>query len=104
MNEQLYNDIDTAVTTICRANDTPSKLSNGVASVFYDGIRIANDNGFDWIDGEGFSSAYYDAAIKGMKHTLYADDEAAVFDPDFDIGSGCEESCEVFSDEDNVGV
>ena len=33
-----------------------------------------------------------------------ADDDAAVFDPDFDIGSGCEESCEVFSDEDNVGV
>lgn len=73
MSEQLYNDIDNAVTTICRANDTPSKLSNGVASVFYDGIRIANGNGFDWIDGEGFSSAYYDAAIKGMKHTLYAE-------------------------------
>lgn len=30
-----------------------------------------------------------------------AHDEAAVFDPDFDIGAGCEESCEVFSDEDN---
>lgn len=30
-----------------------------------------------------------------------AHDEAAVFDPDFDVGAGCEESCEVFSDEDN---
>jgi hypothetical protein len=27
-----------------------------------------------------------------------AGDEAAVFDPDFDVGAGCEESCEVFSD------
>jgi hypothetical protein len=31
-----------------------------------------------------------------------AHDEAAVFDPDFDVGAGCEESCEVFSDEDNT--
>jgi len=31
-----------------------------------------------------------------------ADDDAAIFDPDFDVGAGCEESCEVFSDEDNV--
>ena len=30
-----------------------------------------------------------------------AHDEAAVFDPEFDVGAGCEESCEVFSDEDN---
>jgi hypothetical protein len=30
-----------------------------------------------------------------------AHDESAVFDPDFDVGAGCEESCEVFSDEDN---
>lgn len=30
-----------------------------------------------------------------------AHDEAAVFDPDFDVGAGCEESCEVFSDDDN---
>lgn len=29
-----------------------------------------------------------------------AHDEAAVFDPDYDVGAGCEESCEVFSDED----
>jgi hypothetical protein len=27
--------------------------------------------------------------------------DAVVFDPDFDVGAGCEESCEVFSDEDN---
>jgi len=27
-------------------------------------------------------------------------DEAAIFDPDFDVGAGCEESCEVFADED----
>ena len=27
-------------------------------------------------------------------------DESAVFDPDFDVGSGCEESCEVFNDDD----
>lgn len=33
---------------------------------------------------------------------LRADDDAAVFDPDFDIGAGCEESCEVFADEDNA--
>lgn len=31
-----------------------------------------------------------------------AHDEAAVFDPDYDVGAGCEESCEVFSDEDNL--
>jgi len=31
-----------------------------------------------------------------------SDDDAAVFDPDFDIGAGCEESCEVFADEDNA--
>jgi len=31
-----------------------------------------------------------------------AGDDAAVFDADFDIGAGCEESCEVFSDEDNM--
>lgn len=29
-----------------------------------------------------------------------ASDDAQVFDPNFDIGAGCEESCEVFSDED----
>lgn len=29
-----------------------------------------------------------------------ADDDAAVFDPDFDVGAGCEESCEVFGDDD----
>lgn len=29
-----------------------------------------------------------------------ASDDAVVFDPNFDVGSGCEESCEVFSDED----
>lgn len=33
-----------------------------------------------------------------------ADDEAVVFDPDFDVGAGCEESCEVFSDEDMGAV
>ncbi len=33
-----------------------------------------------------------------------ADNDAAVFDPDFDVGAGCEESCEVFADEDNVGT
>jgi hypothetical protein len=32
---------------------------------------------------------------------LPAHDDAAVFDPEFDVGAGCEESCEVFSDEDN---
>ncbi len=31
-----------------------------------------------------------------------ADDDASVFDPDFDVGAGCEESCEVFADEDNA--
>lgn len=29
-----------------------------------------------------------------------ADDESAIFDQDFDTGGGCEESCEVFSEED----
>lgn len=29
-----------------------------------------------------------------------ADDESQIFDPDLDIGAGCEESCEVFSEED----
>lgn len=29
-----------------------------------------------------------------------AHDESAIFDPDYDVGAGCEESCEVFSDED----
>jgi hypothetical protein len=33
-----------------------------------------------------------------------AGDDATVFDPDFDLGAGCEESCEVFADEDNVGT
>lgn len=37
------------------------------------------------------------------KHTFKrADDDSVVFDSDFDVGAGCEESCEVFSDEDNV--
>ena len=29
---------------------------------------------------------------------------AAVFDPEYDVGAGCEESCEVFADEDNAGT
>ncbi len=35
---------------------------------------------------------------------IRADDDAMVFDPEYDIGAGCEESCEVFSDEDMRGV
>jgi hypothetical protein len=31
---------------------------------------------------------------------IRAHDESAVFDPEFDVGAGCEESCEVFSDGD----
>lgn len=34
---------------------------------------------------------------------VYASDEAKVFNPDFDVGAGCEESCEVFADEDMNG-
>lgn len=42
------------------------------------------------------------AEYKKKRHTFKrADDDSAVFDPDFDVGGGCEESCEVFSDEDN---
>lgn len=32
-----------------------------------------------------------------------ASDDAAVFDEELDLGGGCEESCEVFADEDEVG-
>jgi hypothetical protein len=31
-----------------------------------------------------------------------ADDDAQVFDADMDVGAGCEESCEVFADEDEL--
>lgn len=77
MNEQLYNDIDSAVTTICRANDTPSKFSNGVASVFYDGVRIANGN---WHDDYG---------VPWVFNTV-AEAQAAIDDllqemPDYDV-------------------
>lgn len=41
------------------------------------------------------------AEYEAKKHSFVpADDEAAVFDSDFDVGAGCEESCEVFSEED----
>ena len=75
-NEQTYYKIEQAVCAICRLNDIPNKLANGVASVFYDGIRIANGLGFDWIEGEGYHDSFYGAAIKGMKHTLYAESRA----------------------------
>ena len=72
-NQELYDKIDNAITHVCRANGLPDKYANGVASVYYDGIRIAKGWGFDWVDGEGYPDAYYDAVIKGMKHTLYAE-------------------------------
>lgn len=38
------------------------------------------------------------AEYERKKNTFVpAHDEAAVFDPDFDVGDGCEESCEVFA-------
>lgn len=72
-NEKTYYKIEQSITTICRANGPPDDFANGLASVFYDGVRIANGNGFDWIEGEGYHDSFYEAAIKGMKHTLYAE-------------------------------
>lgn len=43
--------------------------------------------------------ADYGQLPEGFK---FADDDAQIFSPDFDVGGGCEESCEVFSDEDMV--
>lgn len=82
-NQELYDKIDQAVTKVARddfknwgsGNET-DKYANGVASVYYDGIRIANGWGFDWVNEEGYPDAYYDAVIKGMKHALYAEHRA----------------------------
>jgi hypothetical protein len=41
---------------------------------------------------------------ESVKETFQpATDDAQVFDPEFDVGAGCEESCEVFGPDDGDG-
>jgi len=43
------------------------------------------------------------AAYEKIKNTFIpATDDAQIFDPELDVGGGCEESCEVYADEDEI--
>jgi hypothetical protein len=74
--EQIFDQIETEVRAICAkytkmGPPTPEgEFANKIATVFYAGERIARGWGFDWIDGEGYPSGYFDAVLKGMRHNL----------------------------------
>lgn len=71
-----------------RKDTSADPLPEGYRRVFFRGNKSTDD---------------LFAEYEQKKHTFKrADDDSIIFDPDFDVGAGCEESCEVFSDEDNA--
>lgn len=70
--EQIYNRIDNAIRAL-PWNGRPTPFQNGVSRVLHEGEFIARVNGFDWVDGEGYPTGYYDAVLKGVRHNLQID-------------------------------
>ena len=68
--EQIYNKINDAVRVECRKDEKPSAFSNDLAKVLDAGEFMARLDGLDWVDGEGYPSARYDAILKGIRHNL----------------------------------